>query len=188
MPKPLLYRVLAIDNGSTTLGAAIVDIDITTGILHVIYNQTVHADRYVKPYQGVTDVDEARFARYEVMGDFITSLLDTYHPHHVAVESPFLYKQPQAFAVLKEMMLIIRMTVRNFDRILPYCEIPPDVAKKALGVRRKERGEKIDNKVLVTQALEARQDVRYHYPYPLDEHTRDAIAVACHIRDWICNQ
>lgn len=179
------YRILAIDNGSRTLGAAIVDIDPNDLHLDVRYHHTVNADRIVKPYMGLMDTDGDRYARFAVMDDYITSLLDIYHPHIVAVESPFLFKQPQAFAVLKEMMLTIRLAVRKYDPILSFYEVPPDVAKKALGVRRKAKGERIDNKILVTEALESRTDVRYHYPQPLDEHTRDAIAVAYHIRDII---
>lgn len=180
---PQYYRMLAIDNGSGTMGLSVLDLDVMTGQVYVEYSETCDAGR-TRAYQWMSDAHGDRFARYAVLRDNLSALLHDYDPEIVAIESPFSRKRfPEAFAVLREALLVVRQTVMEYAPLMPVELISPTEAKSAVGcVYRK--GD--DPKAAVRAAVLARDDIQYRTtidPHQLDEHCIDSIAVGyCHAK------
>lgn len=181
---PQMYRIMAIDNGSNTLGLSICDLDLNTGLLHVVYSATCTAAKTTSRYGAIEEIHGARFARYRVLEDFIADTLDDYAPDNVSVESPFCSRfHVESFAVLRESLLVIRNVVMDHYVHLDFRLVTPTEAKRAVGIAKtkRKRGMKVDNKAIARDAVLALPDVVYHNSidqFLLDEHCIDSIAVA----------
>ena len=179
-----IYRIMAIDNGSNTLGLSICDLDLNTGLLHVVYSETCTAAKTTSRYGAIFETHGARFARYRVLEDFIADTLEEFQPDNVSVESPFCSRfHVESFAVLREALLVIRNTVMDYYVHLDFRLVTPTEAKRAVGIAKtkRKRGVKVDNKAIARDAVLALHDVVYHNEidqFELDEHCIDSIAVA----------
>lgn len=178
------YRIMAIDNGSNTLGLSICDLDLESGLLYVVHSATITASKTTRRYGAIEDSHGGRFARFEVLRDFVAETLEDYYPDNVSVESPFCSRfHVESFAVLRETMLVIRQAVIDFYVHLDLRLVTPTEAKRAVKVAKvkKKRGVKVDNKALARDAVLALTDVVYLNDidkFTLDEHCIDSIAVA----------
>lgn len=171
-----IYRQLSIDNGSNTFGLSIVDLNIRTREITVIDSETCTAAKTMKRYAWMGDEHGDRFARYRVLGDFLTDKLEQYNPDIVTIETPFMHRMPNAFATLREALMMVINTVADFDYRLEVFGVTPMEAKKAVGATKYDKG-----KEPIRQAVLALPDVRYANgidPAQLDEHSIDSIAVA----------
>jgi Holliday junction resolvasome RuvABC endonuclease subunit len=171
-----IFRQLSIDNGSNTFGLSIVDLNIRTRELTVIDSETCTAAKTMKRYGYIGENHGERFARYRVLRDFLEMKLDMYNPDIVTIETPFMHRMPNAFATLREAMMMVIETVTDFDYRLEVCGVTPMEAKKAVGATKYDKG-----KEPIRQAVLALPDVFYANgidPKTLDEHSIDSIAVA----------
>lgn len=175
-----VHRVLAIDNGTNTLGTVVADIDLGTAPMHVIYADTCTANDTADRHQWVADMHGNRFARYEVLFDYMSELLNEYDPDIVVIEAPFMHRRPESFATLRESLYVLRQAVMEYRPALHIELVPPILAKKAVGMKVFTQGkESVRDAVLRLKDVTYVEDVN---PTQLDEHCIDAVAVAYHER------
>jgi Holliday junction resolvasome RuvABC endonuclease subunit len=170
------YRMLTIDNGSTTLGLSIVDLDLREKTLKVIYSETCDANKTVKRYGYIAENHGDRFARFRVLREFVNDKLEHFDPDVVVIETPFMHRHPSAYATLREAMYMVIDTCTEYDYRLEVQGVTPMEAKKAVGATRYDKG-----KDPIRTAVLALNDVYYVTgidPKLLDEHCIDSIAVA----------
>lgn len=171
-----LYRVLAIDNGTDTLGTVIADIDIRKDVMDVIHAETCTASRTAGRWQPIAEIHGPRFARYRALKLYLEDLLEEHDPDAVVVEGPFMHIHAESFAKLRESLYMIRETVMDMCPLMPVHVVAPMSAKKAVKAKHYDKG-----KDPVREAVLALKDVYYDRSidqYSLDEHSIDAVAVA----------
>lgn len=171
-----IYRVLAIDNGTDTLGTVIADIDIRKDVMDIVHAETCTASRTAARWSSIAFLHGARFARYRALRQYIDDLLDRYDPDAIVVEGPFMHLHAESFATLRESLYMIREAAIEYHPSLPVHVVAPMSAKKAVKAKRYDKG-----KDFVRDAVLELKDVYYDRSidqYTLDEHGIDAVAVA----------
>lgn len=170
-----IYRILAIDNGTNTLGAVIADIDLRTGHMTVVFAETCNASLTAHRWNNVAELHGDRFARYRVLRLFLLDVMDQYDPDAVIVEGPFMHLHAEAFGKLRESLYLIRETAYEHYEQLTVSIVAPMSAKKAVKASSYTQG-----KNPVRDAVLNLKDVSYVngvIPEMLDEHCIDAVAV-----------
>ncbi len=171
-----IYRVLAIDNGTDTLGTVVADIDIRKDVMDVIHAETCTASKTAGRWSQIAEIHGTRFARYRALRMYIDDLLDQYDPDAIVVEGPFMHIHAESFAKLRESLYMIREAAIEYHPLLPVHVVAPMSAKKAVKAKHYDKG-----KDPVREAVLSLTDVYYDRSIDeqtLDEHSIDAVAVA----------
>lgn len=175
MPDDNIYRLLAIDPGSNTMGIALMEIDLYNRECVVGTAYTINGAQLMKNYPEIIATHGERNARLYAQKAHINNLLVHFEPHGVVCESPYMGRFPQAYAALVECIHGIRQAVMEYDSTIGLQLIDPPTAKNAVGV--KARG---SQKEEVGEAIRHLEHVRYLDELrlnELDEHAKDALAV-----------
>ncbi len=178
LPDDKLLRAITIDNGSTTLGLAVTDIDLDTEDKTVLHSETIDASRTTWRYQQTFDARGARWARMRVLARYVLEMCEEWEPDVIAIEAPFMFRRPEAFAVLREVIVYLQEAIDEFDDGIEIILVPPTKAKMAVGAN------EYVGKDPVRDAVLALKDVHYDNgldPRDFDEHQIDAVAVMYHI-------
>ena len=174
------YRIMGVDPGISNLGVAIIDYDIFTGDITVISAFTLHPPALMRENPQLSEILTERGAKLFYIERGLLSALETYSPHNVASEAPFLSSFPQAYAALVEVVISIR---NAFYRYKPYAmltTIPPTVVKTNAGVYGRSSDK---NDMLQALSSHSELDTSKIELDALDEHAIDAIFVAyCKLR------
>lgn len=173
-PRPL--RIVGIDPGTDTLGAATLDVDLATRRVALLEVRTFSGMTMARNYPNLAFVHGDRTARLRSHEDNLFGYFNYMQPHNVVCESPFLGKFPQAFAALTECISYIRRAVWRYDPWMPLLLVDPPTVKLLVGV--KGRGKTKDD---VKQGLLDFQGLDNPFNIDissLDEHSVDAIVVA----------
>lgn len=175
-PSAEPLRIVGIDPGTDTLGAACLELDLYDETITLADARTFHGSRMLQTRQQMVTVYGSRFARLDALEEALVDYFQMAAPHAVCSESPFLNRRfPASYAALTECMTSIKRAVMRYDARLPLATIDPASAKAHLGVSGKS-----GDKSLVATAVR-----QLHLPNPnhvamddLDEHSFDAIAIA----------
>lgn len=174
-----IYRIMAIDNGSSMLGMVIVLLDLRLGHYHVVAKETFVAEKLISRHEGAVVSHGARWARQNTLRDCIRRELHYHNPHAVAVETPFFMpRRVQSFETLTEMMIFIRQAVEDHSGRDIY-RVTPGEAKRA--VQPAKSGKFTMKKVVIKDCVLAMTNISYNEDidkHTLTEHEYDAIAVA----------
>lgn len=171
-PNNELFRILAIDPGTNTLGISIFDIDIPNKQIYLIHAYTFEASKWIDTlidhtqWQGM-DEKYLRLHRHE---ENLFGLLNYYQPHLMVHESAFMGKFPKAYQGLTECLCALRQAAYRYSPYLLVEGITPMEVKYYIGGVKKDE---------VLKALHRIQDIHYlnnYLPY-LDEHAIDSIAI-----------
>lgn len=168
------YRILGIDNGTNTLGTAILDLDPRTGELVVKFSQTCEASRTAEYFGLITDFHSEKYARLQILKGYMLDLLEEFDPHSMVIESPFSHLNVRTFADLTEAMFTMRQALNEYDEMVPFFKIAPQEGKKAISAK------DYKSKDAVRQAVLQLPNLRFDDAVDidsLDEHCFDAIAV-----------
>jgi hypothetical protein len=174
-----IYRILAIDNGSSNLGEVVLDLDLRSGVYYLRHAQTFVSDRMITNnlHQGEVITHGARWARQCTLEDCVGDSLEVWEPDDVAVESPFFMpRRVQSFEVLTEMMVKIRQAVQRYSG-RNISTVTPGEAKRAVQPRDKNFSMKkvvMRDCILRLTNLEIGDDIDINN---LSEHEYDAISV-----------
>lgn len=179
-----IMRLIAIDPGTDTLGTALFEMDLEQMSVAVVDAVTYTASKHVKISDRYLDYERyhgSRSARLYAHMENLLSLFDDYQPHHVASESPFMHRQPQAFEALVECLSTIRLALHHYDPYMVLLTVPPHTAKKAIGITKADKT-KDQVRSAITELLRKPEQHKLYYkantPFEqLDEHSLDAIAV-----------
>ena len=168
--------VLAIDPSVNHTGFAILEYDTVSGLIHVPFAMTFHKKDMVKQYDWVSEVHGDRMATIHAFTHVLKGLLNTWDPMLVAIESPYLYKHPEAFKALSEISMSFTGAVMEWDVSVPVVRIEPGVVKKGMGVK----GTSSDKLEMKDALLALPGTVHYGENInvdALDEHSIDAICI-----------
>lgn len=170
-----IYRILSIDNGTTTMGIVVSDLDLRTGKIEVVYAETCNATVSSRRYQSIIEHMGDRFARYRTLALNLREVLDEYDVDIVIAEGAYSHLNLETFAILREALAVIRETIIEYDDRLELIVVPPTKVKKAV------KAESYQGKTAMRQAVLALRHVTYLNginPELLDEHCIDAVGVA----------
>lgn len=181
------YRILGIDPGTNTLGAAIVDVDLLSAKVRVSMARTFVGTAMSSEYSTHSDVHGDRASRLHAHEENLTSVMYDWRPHRVICESAFMGKFAQSYMALVECIGAIQRAVYRYNPFLPLEVIDPTSVKKMAGMTGRLRGkEPVREALAELPYLEYGQGVRLAL---LDEHSVDAIAiahtVALSVRQWV---
>lgn len=174
--ESFIYRIMGIDNGSSSLGMVIMDLNLRTGRYSYVYSETFEAERLLHRHKGIVPTHGARWARQNTLRDSLTVSLKYYNPHSVAVETPFFMpRRVQSFETLTEMMIFIRQAVECHNPSSDIHRVTPGEAKRAVQPKNfTMKKAVIKDCVLSLECIDFPDDVD---PTNLTEHEYDAIAV-----------
>jgi len=176
--ESFIYRIMAIDNGSSSLGMVIVELDLRQDMYHVVHTDTFLADKLLNDRAGQVPSHGSRWARQNTLRDCIARELRFHNPHAVAVETPFFMpKRVQSFETLTEMMIFIRQAVEDYNPMSDIYRVSPGEAKRAVQPSKDFSMKKAVIKDCVLQL----ENITYKEGIckdALSEHEYDAIAVA----------
>lgn len=174
--ESFIYRIMGIDNGSTSLGIVVADLDLRQDTYHVVYSQTLQADKLLSRHSGQVSSHGAAWVRQNTLKDHLSVELQYHRPHAVAVETPFFMPgRVQSFRVLSEMMIFIRQAVDDYGLDSDIIGVSPGQAKKAVQVAGFTM-----KKAVIPECVRRLDNVTYKEDidkHTLSEHEYDAIAV-----------
>jgi Holliday junction resolvasome RuvABC endonuclease subunit len=176
--ESFIYRIMAIDNGSSSLGMVIADLDLRQDTYHIQYANTFLAEKLIDDRAGQLISHGPRWARQNTLRDHIAQELRFHNPHAVAVETPFFMpRRVQSFETLTEMMIFIRQAVEEYNPIADIYRVTPGEAKRAVQPSKDFSMKKavIKDCVLKLENITYKDGIRKD---ALSEHEYDAIAVA----------
>lgn len=177
-PDSRPYRIVGIDPGTDTLGAAVLDVFLGTKQVVLVEAHTFSGEQLSRAYPYLVHYYGDRVARMTAHEDNLYGYFMYCQPHSVVAESPFLRKFPQAFAALTEMVSHIRRAVMRYNNFMPLLTVDPPTAKLTVGVSGKGKT-KDDVKQGLVKLIASGQLLN---PYgidilALDEHAVDSIVV-----------
>lgn len=181
MVEPL--RILAIDPGTTTLGAAGINLCPYTLDPTVAFARTINAMKEYKPSEAWLYMHDPQVLRVDYIAGEILQLLWEYQPHLIACESPFSHVRPEAYAALVRIQMALYQAVSMYDISKSIILVTPNEAKKSVGAVMGKLASKENVKECVLKhPLKWDVDIT---PSTVDEHSIDAIAVGCYITQCI---
>jgi Holliday junction resolvasome RuvABC endonuclease subunit len=157
-------------------------LDLQTGQRTLIDVRTFDAARSLVHYRSAVAVHGERVARLLAHEHGLASYFSVFRPHAIASEAPYLGRFPQAYAALVECVSAIRRAVMTYDAYMPLHVVDPMTVKAAVGVVSK--GRKKSDALSKENVRAAVMGLGLNNPgqidlEALDEHSIDAIAVAC---------
>lgn len=167
-------HLMAIDPGSSSLGVAVYEIHLNTLaiISSTAFTLTANqSNHYLKEHSKMYG---DKMARLNSLQADLSELFDYYRPALVVCESPFFNRfTPNAYAILTEMVNLIKYTLFQFNNHIPFFTVDPPTAKKAIGAKGNAKKDEM------TLAID---DIRHmlklkNNPFDLDEHSIDALAI-----------
>lgn len=176
-------RALCLDPGLNNVGTSLWDIAIQPTVsISSISALTLKSERLVDDsFLDDEDVTERLIKRHK-MANALRRILESFDPHVVAIESPFFdRRKPGSFQVLAEVMSTIYDTIVAYNPSIRIYLVPPQLAKKYIGVAGQKGKEVVKDGILkLTDVLQALQD-----PLDtLDEHAIDSLAIGyCWLMD-----
>lgn len=175
------FSIMGIDPGTDTLGVSLVEIDIKAETVHLVHAETFHGRKGVSLYKDYSNEFGDRRAKFRYNKEKLVSFLNWAQPNIIISESPYMGRFANAFEALVQCLEMLRATVHNYDPSLQLQTIDPSSVKKAVGAPGKTK--KGGQKDLVKQGVMGLTKLINETKWPLDcydEHTIDAIAVACY--------
>lgn len=174
----LIYRVLGIDNGTDTVGIAVVDHHLVTGLSTVVHAETLTASRtaYTR-HEGKLDARGKLYARLDVIATWFWEVLNEFDPDVIGCESPFQHLHAHSFAVLTTAIDNLSSVAFQYCTTLEFSKISPGAAKKAVC----PVGQYGNSKEHIREMIGKNKDIVFGEGVKLDdldEHSVDAIAVA----------
>lgn len=170
-----IYRLMAIDPGTNTLGFCIIEIDLVTLEKTVIFVHTLVANKTMDNYGTILESYGEKLARLRSHFEALYYHMCEWNVHGVVSESPYMGRFPQAFMSLVECMDTIRQAVMQYDISITLETIDPASVKTAVGVSGKD-----GDKTKMLEAMKNRPDLKLASGIDLnalDEHSIDALAV-----------
>lgn len=188
-PDDHVGRIIGIDPGSTTLGCTLLEYDVRTMEIIRLCAYTFNADKM--RLDDLTTINHSeRYARIFKLVDTLYDVFMKVRPNYIISESPFLKRRfPQAFAVLTEVVLSVRMAVRRYDPTMSLDLVDPPTAKMAVGATGKANKEEVHaalKKLLPTLHFDESKSAASFAE--LDEHSTDGAAIAYYKWKRLCEE
>lgn len=169
-------RLVSIDPGSTTVGIAVIDINVDNWTIINSQAWTYNSAKMSESNTWLESQYGNRYVRIVAIENYLVNLFLNICPTLICSEAPFINQRfPAAGIALTEVMCSIRNAVVRYD---PWCAlkiIPPSSVKNGVGA--KGNADKFAMKEALQRLL---PELNYNGNIPfdlLDEHSIDALAV-----------
>lgn len=182
-----IIRLIGLDPGTDTLGAAIMDVDMNTYEPTIVFGETNHASKAAKDLTWKQEIRGGRDVRLDMHRRYLTELFDYTTPTAVAAESPFLkFGRVTSFEALVECYAVLRDTLWNYSPSMYLRRIDPITAKNYVGVSHIGTDKSdVRKAVIAIYKDKCAEGVNIE---EFDEHTIDGIAVAhCLLQKYLLN-
>lgn len=185
IPEQEIFRWIAIDPGTDTLGVAVFELllDGSPLLVEVVDAWTLKAGQGVRldpAYQQLEQTHTGRFARLSWLHHRLREILEEYQPHDLCSESPFMMRSKgHAFEALVECMNTVKSVWYEYNHVQPLATVSPFEAKKAVGLKKMSSDKEAVVDCIRERTMEERPEltVEHRLLDTLDEHATDAIAV-----------
>lgn len=169
-------NIIGIDPGSTTLGVAVLTINVET--MQIVSNEafTLNGNKLGHKNSWCEELHGSRYYRISLIEENLLKIFNYYQPIAICSESPFINgKFPAAGIALTEVLCTIRRAVTMYDQWRILYLIPPSCLKQA--VFAKGNADKDSMKLAVINIHEL-ANTNINGIHTLDEHSVDALACA----------
>lgn len=185
--EPNIIRLIGLDPGTDTLGAAVMDVDMDTFEPIIVFGETNQASKAAKDYTWKQEIRGGRDVRLEMHRQYLSELFTYTGPVAVAAESPFLkFGRVTSFEALVECYAVLRDTLWDYSPSMYLRRIDPITAKNYVGVS--HIGTDKDDVRKAVIAIYKDKCATGIVIEDFDEHTIDAIAVAhCLLQKFLLN-
>lgn len=165
-----IFRIIAIDPGSQTLGIAIFTIDAKDMKICDIRTSTLYLDKL--PMHNLFNNTFSRDDKLISLYNFMLNLFKMEMPSAIILEAPFFNRfSPKAYGVLTEVVAYIKMASFNYSTLIDVITIEPLAVKKSIGTNYK------GGKDGVSIAVQNNDFLKPFLSDSITEHEYDAIAV-----------
>lgn len=168
------YRIMAIDPGTNSIGVSILDLDLLTFKINLIWSDTFHPDKSLKYMSTYVSRHGDLDAKLQVIEDLLLDLMLDYDVDDIVSESPYMGRFAAAFGALTKCLGAIDKAVRNYDYTLDLYLIDPSTVKSNVGVSGKSGDKNLVKQAVLMLPFININNINLHY---LDEHSIDSIAV-----------
>jgi len=171
-----IVTIVGIDPGTSTLGVAILFVNIETQKIELSIAWTLNGNKLSGKDSWTEEMHGGRYSRIAALEENLLQIFNYYQPLIIVSESPFINNRfPQAGIALTEVVVAIRRAVVTYDPWRELHVIDPPTIKKAVNAAGNATKEVMKEKVMELT------DLNYNGMIPLvqlDEHSIDALSVA----------
>lgn len=171
-----IYRFIAIDPGTDTLGLSLCEINLKSLEFKVCDVITLYASKNMSFYPGVIETHGEKQARLYAHRRSLVDLFNYWRPDAIVSESPFLGRFAAAFGALVECMQIIREAVMEYRPYMELETVDPPSAKKSMNVKAKGSSKDDIQRAVISDTTIVFADGLSRLGH--SEHGYDSIAVA----------
>lgn len=168
------YRILAIDPGTSTIGISILDLDLLTYDINLVWSDTYVSDHTLRYYNDYVTNFETLDVKLEIIKDLLVDIMAEWDVDDVVSESPYMGRFPAAYGALTRCLDSIRRALQQYDYKLVLKLIDPATVKTNVGVSGKSGDKNAVKQAVLMLPLTNVGNVNLH---ALDEHSIDSIAV-----------
>jgi len=178
------FRIIGIDPGIDTLGLTVLDLDLESQTAVVTLSVTFRGAHMEKDYPLIVEHQSTRLARLMAHEDNLLNVFNTYRPHAIACEGPYMSRFPMAYAALTECVTAIRRAVVRYDSFMSLLVYDPSNIKKSVGAKATSGDKSAMTKAVFRMVEDPQHPLSAGINLNLlDEHAIDSIAIA-----WLCSQ
>jgi hypothetical protein len=168
-------RIVSLDPGSDTFGAALLEIDLCSRQVGLAEVHLFRGVQLQRTFALASRTHNDLFAKILGHEENLLGYLHYAQPHVIISEAPYMGRFPAAFGALTGVMQAIRRAVWRYDPYMPLRLVEPSPVKKFMGVKGTS-----GDKTAMTRALMKRTDLinRANVDLSLlDEHGIDATCI-----------
>lgn len=174
-----LFKIIAIDPGSQTLGIAIYTISSSNKAIIDIKTSTLYLENL--PMNNLFNNSFSRDDKLVSLYNFMLNLFNSERPSAIALEAPFFNRfSPKAYGVLTEVVAYIKMAAFNYSTLIDLINVEPLLVKKSIGSNYREGKDGVRDAVIRNNVLKP------FLSNSITEHEYDAIAIGWHLYNSLC--
>lgn len=164
-----IIRVIGIDPGTNSLGIGVLERDLESNKIALIWANTVKSSSFKKEYQTTMELNGERFAKIYGYKRTLIDFFNRWEPNVIICEGNYMGHYPIAYAALSEMVLIIRLAALEYRSDMAVKIIDPSSVKKHIGVK----GDSGDKEL--TRERVKRLKIDFCQPQTIDKLDADSI-------------
>lgn len=180
LPIPLnkdnIVNIIGIDPGSTTLGVAVLSVNVET--MQIVSNEafTINGNKLGHKNSWCEELHGSRYYRISLIEENLIKIFNYYQPIAICSESPFINGRfPAAGIALTEVLCTIRRAVTMYDQWRVLYLVPPSCLKQAINAKGNATKEDM---VLAMSRIPELVNTNINGIHTLDEHSVDALSAA----------
>jgi len=171
-------RIVGIDPGTDTVGFAVIDLDLLTGVMSIGDVRTLVGSERLRYYHHRRAIHGDRFVRLQLLKELLIQEFCRLEPNLIISESPYFNpRRPGAFSALVEAITMVQQAVYAYHPYKALQYVDPAKAKANIGVSGKSGDKEAIGPALAKAPYLAGSPRLAALPM-WDEHSRDALAIA----------